>query len=196
VETLEITPDGDPDELETVVLVDEQNRPIGQAPKATVHTGDTPLHRGFSVFLFDRRGRLLLQQRSRTKKTWPLVWSNSCCGHPRLGETSVEAARRRLAFELGIRRAEVIELLPDYRYRATRGGVTENELCPVMVAFTSDQPVPNPDEVEAVRWVDWPRFVAETRRHPERYSEWCVEETQLLAGDDRLRSLLAALSSS
>jgi len=192
MDTLEITPARDPDGVETVVLVDDLNRPLGQAPKESVHTGDTPLHRGFSVFLFDRRGRLLLQQRSHTKKTWPLVWSNSCCGHPRLGETSLEAARRRLAFELGIRRAEVVEVLPDFRYRATRDGVTENELCPVLVAFTAEQPVLNDDEVEAIRWVGWESFVDETRRHPERYSEWCVAETDLLAGSERLRALLAA----
>jgi len=62
-----------------------------------------------------------------------------------------------------------------------------------VVAFTVDEPVPNPDEVEAVRWVAWESFVDQTRRHPERYSEWCVEETGLLARGDRLRALLTAL---
>jgi isopentenyl-diphosphate delta-isomerase type 1 len=175
--------------VETVVLVDEQNRPIGEAPKASVHTGDTPLHRGFSVFLFDRQGRLLLQQRSHSKMTWPLVWSNSCCGHPRLGESSVDAARRRLAYELGIEQAEICEVLPQYRYRAEHRGVVENETCPVMVAFTDEWPVPNADEVEAVRWVDWAEFVRETGEQPNSYSEWCVEETRLLANSDLFESL-------
>jgi isopentenyl-diphosphate delta-isomerase len=175
--------------METVVLVDEQNRPIGEAPKASVHTGDTPLHRGFSVFLFDRRGRLLLQQRSHSKKTWPLVWSNSCCGHPRLGESSVDAARRRLAFELGIMQAEIVEVLLDYRYRAEHRGVVENETCPVMVAFTDERPVPNADEVESVRWVDWEEFLRETREPSTPYSEWCVEETALLAKSELFEAL-------
>lgn len=176
-------------DMETVVLVDEQNRPIGQAAKATVHGGDTPLHRGFSVFVFDRAGRLLLQQRARGKKTWPLVWSNSCCGHPRLGESSVAAARRRLAYELGLEQVEIVEVLPNYRYRAEHLGVVENETCPVLVAFTDESPIPNEVEVEALRWVGWETFVAEAGERPERYSPWCVEETRLLAASPLFAAL-------
>jgi len=68
--------------VEKVVLVDEENNVLGTTDKSTVHTANTPLHRGFSAFIFNSKQEILLQQRSKYKKTWPLVWSNSCCGHP------------------------------------------------------------------------------------------------------------------
>jgi isopentenyl-diphosphate delta-isomerase len=67
---------------ELVVLVDENNTVLGTMPKSEVHGAETPLHRAFSIFLFNAEKKLLLQQRSHVKKTWPLAWSNSCCGHP------------------------------------------------------------------------------------------------------------------
>lgn len=79
-------------------------------------------------------------------------------------------------------------VLPDYRYRAELNGVVENEFCPVMVVFTDQAPVPNPDEVEAVRWVLWDAFAAEVRAHPEQYSPWCVEETLLLDVDPKFQA--------
>ena len=68
--------------LSRVVLVDEENRELGRALKSEVHHAATPLHRAFSLFLFDRRGRTLVQRRALAKRTWPGIWSNSCCGHP------------------------------------------------------------------------------------------------------------------
>jgi isopentenyl-diphosphate delta-isomerase len=165
---------------EHVVLVDERNQPIGTAPKANVHMQQTPLHRGFSVFVLNDRGELLLQQRAATKKTWPLVWSNSCCGHPADGETNEAAATRRLSHELGLSVSEIQMVLPDYRYCAELNGVVENEFCPVMVAFTDQTPSMNPDEVEAIRWVPWDEFVVEVKADVNRYSPWCTEETLLL----------------
>jgi isopentenyl-diphosphate delta-isomerase len=169
---------------EYVVLIDEQNNVTGTAPKATVHTGDTPLHRGFSLFLFNKKGELLLQQRSGTKKTWPLVWSNSVCGHPMLDESAVEAAKRRSYFELGIVCDDLYEILPNYRYRAERDGVVENERCPVVVGFYDGAVKKNDDEVEETRWVLWRSFMQEARGENE-YSPWCVEEALLLEKNDR-----------
>lgn len=174
---------------EHVILVDERNQPVGTAPKADVHTQQTPLHRGFSVFLLNRRGELLLQQRAATKKTWPLVWSNSCCGHPADGESNEAAAARRLRHELGLSLSEIEMVLPDYRYRAELNGVVENEFCPVMAAFTDQAPELNQDEVAAVRWVPWTEFVAEVKQFPERYSPWCTEETLLLDADPKFQAL-------
>ena len=86
---------------ELVILVDEQNSILGTMPKDEVHGATTPLHRGFSVFVFRSSDRhVLLQQRSAKKRTWPLVWSNSCCGHPAPDESNVDAAKRRLKHEL------------------------------------------------------------------------------------------------
>ncbi|HLA96454.1 MAG TPA: isopentenyl-diphosphate Delta-isomerase, partial [Pyrinomonadaceae bacterium] len=141
-----------------VVLVDESDRVIGSALKREVHHSQTPLHRGFSVFLFNGRGELLLQQRALTKQTWPGIWSNSCCGHPMPDETVEAAAERRLKFELGLSNIDLMIALPDFRYRAEKDGVIENEFCPVLFGFTDQQPRVNPDEVEAVRWIDWKQF--------------------------------------
>jgi len=165
---------------EHVVLVDDNNNVIGVVPKATVHTIDTPLHRGFSCFLFNTKGELLLQQRSHKKKTWPLVWSNTCCGHPALDEPGADAVKRRLHVELGILGVEPVVVLPEYRYRAERFGVVEHELCPVFAGLFDGEPVINPDEVEAVRWVLWNDFLQEMKEKPGFYSDWCEEEVVLL----------------
>lgn len=177
-----------PEEL--VVLVDENDKEIGTMPKSDVHSLTTPLHRAFSVFLFRKSdGKLLLQQRSHVKKTWPLVWSNSCCGHPGPGEERIDAAARRIGRELGMKADELFYASP-YRYRFTRDGVTENEICPVFVGITSEEPNPAPDEVESTKWVDWDDFLAEIREHPGTYSDWCEEEVMLLDEKGIVRDLL------
>ncbi|MDO8576353.1 MAG: isopentenyl-diphosphate Delta-isomerase [bacterium] len=175
---------------EEVVLVDEENNVLGTRDKSSVHGRETPLHRGFSLFLFDRAGRLLLQQRSHTKKTWPLVWSNSVCGHPALNESNVDAARRRLADELGMTAAHIEEVAP-YRYNFVRDDVMENEICPILAGFTLDQPEPNADEVEAVRWIAWEEFLLKIKAERGSYSEWCEEEARILDRLPRFHELLA-----
>lgn len=164
---------------ELVVLVDEENREIGTAKKAEVHGASTPLHRAFSSFLFRQNGDVLLQQRHHTKKTWPLVWSNSCCGHLAPGETVLQAAKRRIAFELGL---EVTNLVVAalYRYCFTRDGVMENEICPIVIGTTAEEPHPHPEEIEAIRWMPWKDFLEEIKDHPSDWSEWCVEEAFIL----------------
>ena len=100
------------------MLVDEAGRPAGTMPKADVHGPDTPLHLAFSVYLFDAEGHLLVTRRALGKRTWPGVWTNSCCGHPLPGEPSAQAAARRLREELGVRLVHSAGALPDFRYRA------------------------------------------------------------------------------
>lgn len=175
---------------EVVVLVDEENNVLGTAPKSTVHTASTPLHRAFSLFLFDHTRRLLLQQRSHMKKTWPLVWSNSVCGHPGLNETNIAAAKRRLSHELRMGVTFIEEVAP-YRYCFTRDGVMENEICPILVGFTLDQPNFNGEEVEATRWVEWQEFLQELKDKPGFFSEWCEEEARKLDTLPRFHELLA-----
>jgi isopentenyl-diphosphate delta-isomerase len=179
---------------ERVVLVNDKNEVLGTAPKATVHTGNTPLHRAFSSFIFNSREEILLQQRSHKKKTWPLVWTNTCCGHPQLEEPTAQAVLRRLKDELGLELSEVHEVLPDFRYRAEKDSVVENELCPVFVGFTDSQPVLNKGEVEAVRWLPWTEFVQEISDHPQNWSPWCVEEVQLLNRSEDFNNLLKKFS--
>ena len=163
-----------------VVLVNEKNKVLGTMEKLAAHSDKTPLHRGFSLFLFNKQGEFLLQQRALQKKTWPGVWSNSVCGHPRLWERPIAAARRRLSYEVGIKHAEIKIALPDYRYKIEKDGIVENELCPVMIGYTDEKPVPNSDEVAAIRWIAWKEWLAEITKDPEGFSQWSVEETQLL----------------
>lgn len=177
-----------------IVFVDDAGTPIGTSPKLAAHDGDTKLHSAFSVFLFNDKGELLLQQRALTKKTWPGVWSNSCCGHVMLHESVEAAARRRLKYELGMSVGELHLILPDFRYRAEKDGVVENEICPVFVGFTNTEPRPNPEEVNAVRWVAWNEFVIEVADPANGYSPWAREEVELLARDSTIERFLVPSS--
>lgn len=172
-----------------VVLVDNQNKVLGTAPKLITHNGNTPLHRGFSVFLFNLNGELLLQQRSHTKKTFPLVWSNSVCGHPSLNESNIDAAKRKLLQELGIGEVEVFEVIIDYKYKAKMSNIYENEICPILVCFTNKKPTINKDEVENIRWIKWQNFLKEIEDENNIYSLWSKEEAKLLSKNKEFQEL-------
>jgi isopentenyl-diphosphate delta-isomerase len=153
-----------------LILVDEQNRAVGQAEKRAVHEAGL-LHRAFSIFLIDAKGRLLLQRRSAAKYHSAGQWANSCCGHPRPGESTLRAARRRLGEELGATaslrhgfRARYRTLLPN--------GLTENELVYVFFGGAPATLQLNPDEVSAVGWMTLPQLRRDVQRHPRRYAYW------------------------
>ncbi|GAB3493835.1 isopentenyl-diphosphate Delta-isomerase [Amycolatopsis cihanbeyliensis] len=173
---------------ERVVLVDEGGRYAGTAAKAAVHTADTPLHLAFSCYVFDPAGRLLVTQRAHGKRTWPGVWTNSCCGHPGPAEELPEAVRRRLSEELGLTVDRLDLVLPDFRYRAVMdNGVVENELCPVFRATTAGGAgEPDPAEVADTRWAVWDTFAADVLSGQAEVSPWCrwqVEELDRLGSD-------------
>lgn len=157
---------------EQVVLVDDAGRPIGVAPKATVHGAQTPRHLAFSCYGFDAAGRLLVTQRALTKKTFPGVWTNTCCGHPAPGESLAGAATRRLEFELGLQVSDMRMVLPEFSYRAFDGRIEENEFCPVLVCRIEDEPTPRADEVEAATWWSWPAFLAAAEDPDSGLSAW------------------------
>ncbi len=165
---------------EEVILLDANWNEIGTTLKATVHSSKTPLHKAFSCFLFSPDGKLLLQQRSHSKKTWPGVWSNSVCGHPLPGEKMTDAVTRRAQFELGVSPKSIIEMVPNYSYRATMDEVMEHEWCPIWVGTLSDAPKPNADEVAKTQWVNWNNLLQNRMIEWSHLSPWCREEVLLL----------------
>ncbi|MEN3301962.1 isopentenyl-diphosphate Delta-isomerase [Pseudonocardia sp.] len=166
---------------EQVVLLDDDGRAVGVADKATVHGARTPRHLAFSCYGFDEAGRLLVTRRSRRKRTFPLMWTNTCCGHPGPGEPPEEAVHRRLADELGMTPTEVRPALPDFSYRASFDGVEENELCPVFLCTLRGEPRPDPAEVEEWQWWSWPRFLDAVANPDSGLSPWARLQAPLLA---------------
>lgn len=166
---------------ELVVLADETGAAVGTAPKATVHTTDTPLHFAFSCYAVDPRGRLLVTRRALGKTTWPGVWTNTCCGHPGPDETAEQAVVRRMRHELGLEVDRLRPVLPDFRYRAVAAdGIVENEICPVFVATVSTDPVPDPAEVAEWAWIDVDAFHAVAASAPRLISPWAVLQLRAL----------------
>lgn len=174
---------------EYVVLVDDNNTPIGREDKDLVHNANTPLHRAFSLFVFNNKGQLLIQQRSHLKKTFPLVWSNSCCGHPMPGETTLKAVKRRLKDELNIKISDIHCILPNFRYKAEMNGIFENEICPVYIGFTTEIPVINSDEVENYKWVEWNKFIKIVNSDDTSFSVWSKLEIKELLKSPKFRML-------
>jgi isopentenyl-diphosphate delta-isomerase len=155
---------------EEVILIDEQDRELGSAEKLVAHrTGK--LHRAVSVFVFDDAGNLLLQRRASTKYHSPDRWSNTCCGHPRPGETPQAAAHRRLREEMGF--DCVLEPAFAFLYRAElENGLQEHEFDRVFVGRFAGVPSPNPAEVGAWRWANVEEIIADQAVHPDRYTVW------------------------
>jgi isopentenyl-diphosphate Delta-isomerase len=180
--------------VESVVLVDEAGRALGTAGKVAVHHDQTPLHLAFSCYLFNEAGRFLLTRRAESKRIFPGVWTNTCCGHPLPGETMSASVLRRLRDELGIGAAKLTLVLPQFRYRARMdNGVMENEVCPVYAAYADLPPDPDPAEVAEARWVDWAQFCSEVHHGRQRVSPWCVMQlAELTALGPRPLDWLAA----
>lgn len=137
---------------EALILVDDDDREIGTLSKGRCHDGEGILHRAFSLFLFDRQGRVLIQQRAAGKRLWPLYWANSCCSHPRAGEALDEATGRRAFEELGV--SPPLHFIYKFRYQAGYKDLgSEHELCSVYVGRAEASDIrPNPSELAAWRF--------------------------------------------
>ncbi len=156
---------------ERLVLVDGDDAPVGTDTRARCHAVDGLRHRAFSVYLFDREGRLLIHQRHDTKPLWPAFWSNSCCSHPVGDEDVADAARRRVREELGA--SVEIEPIHRYEYRATYEGVgTEHEVVTVFIGRVEPQDLqPDPIEVADFRFIEPDALDAEIG-DGDRYTPW------------------------
>lgn len=152
-----------------VILVDERDRPVGEAEKLAAHR-DGRLHRAFSVFVRHRDGRILLQRRAESKYHSGGLWTNTCCGHPRPGEETGPAAERRLHEEMGFQCA--LQPVGTFVYRAQLGALVEHEFDHVFTGQFDGSPSPDPAEVADWRWVALEELDADLRAHPERYTVW------------------------
>lgn len=156
---------------EPLILVDTDDRVLGHRSKAECHDGQGLLHRAFSVFLFDDSGRVLLQQRAATKRLWPGFWANSCCSHPRRGETMDNAAQRRTGEELAV--ATKLTYLFKFVYQVPYQDVgAEHELCSVYIGRMRGTARFNRHEIAAVKRVDPAALDAELHDNPSAYTPW------------------------
>jgi isopentenyl-diphosphate Delta-isomerase len=167
--------------VESVVLVDEAGNERGAADKVAIHHDRTPLHLAFSCYVFNGTGEFLLTRRAESKRVFPGVWTNSCCGHPAPGEAMPAAVRRRVRQELGIELGEPRLILPRFRYQARMDGVLENEVCPVYAGYADGPLDPDPAEVADAKWVDWADFTRQVGSGQQPISPWCALQVAELA---------------
>ena len=156
---------------EPLIVVDAQDHVLGHGTKAELHRGSGTLHRAFSIFLFNARGEVLLQQRSDQKALWPAFWSNTCCSHPRRGESYEIATQRRLEEELGV--SADLAFTHRFQYQAQYGAAgAEHELCSVYVGRIDRDPTPNPREVADWRWISASALDQWLSERPETLTPW------------------------
>jgi len=155
---------------EEVILVNERDEELGTMPKMEAHE-KAMLHRAFSVFVMNKKGETMLQQRASHKYHSPLLWTNTCCSHQRIGETNLEAGRRRLREEMGFE-TDLKELF-SFIYKAPfDNGLTEHELDHVMVGNYDKSPQINEDEVADWKWMLPSDIKKDITQNPENYTEW------------------------
>ncbi len=157
------------DRAEQVILVDENDRELGFAPKLQAHL-DGLRHRAISVIIFNHHGEMLLQQRHAGKYHSGGLWTNTCCSHPRAGEPTQESAVRRLQEEMGFTTA--LRPLFVAHYRAPVGDLIEDEVVHVFGGHFDGEPKPEPSEVDAVRWISLDDLTKDMAARPDAYTVW------------------------
>lgn len=155
---------------EKVILVDESDNVVGEMEKLEAHRAGK-LHRAFSVFIFNRKKELLLQQRALTKYHSPGLWTNTCCSHPRPGEDTLSAAKRRLKEEMGIETK--LDHVGEFIYKTSfDNGLTEHEFDHVFFGEYPDNPNINKDEANDFKWVKIEEVKKSLSSNPENYTYW------------------------
>ena len=155
---------------ELVILVNENDEQIGLMPKLEAHE-KALLHRAFSVFIFNDKNELMLQQRASHKYHSPELWTNTCCSHQREGESNIEAGKRRLHEEMGF--VTNLKESISFIYKAPfDNGLTEHEFDHVLIGSYNDAPIINVEEVADWKWMPLEQVKVEIELHPEKYTEW------------------------
>jgi len=174
-------------DTERLILVDAQDNIVGHLDKLSCHNGVGVLHRAFSLFIFNPRGELLMQQRASNKRLWPLYWSNSCCSHPRERETMDVAVARRCAQELGFTTALTYMYKFEYSAQFDQQG-SERELCSVYVGQYDGEPSVNPTEIAAWRWIAPTKLDEELATSPANFTPWFKLEWQRLRSEFNIQN--------
>lgn len=155
--------------MKKIILVDEKDNEVGVDEKIKVHQ-EGKLHRAFSVFIFNSKGELLLQQRAKTKYHSPGLWTNSCCSHPGPNKNILSEAKKRLKEEMGI--SCQLRKIFTFIYRADLGEMIEHEFDHVFIGQFSGKPKPNPEEVEDWKWIKPVELKKDIKKNPEKYTFW------------------------
>ena len=164
---------------EALIIVDAQDRILGHGKKADLHRGSGTLHRAFSIFLFNADGEMLLTRRSDNKPLWPGFWSNTCCSHPRQGESYGVSTQRRLREELGIETPLLFTHRFRYQAQFDESGA-EHELCSVYVGRIDSAPSPNPMEISDWQWISPEALDHKIEAEPNTLTPWFKLEWQVL----------------
>jgi isopentenyl-diphosphate delta-isomerase len=155
---------------EQVILVNEKDEQIGLMPKMEAHE-KALLHRAFSVFVFNDKNELMIQQRALGKYHSPGLWTNTCCSHQREGETNIEAGKRRLQEEMGFS-TELKDTI-SFIYKAPfDNGLTEHEFDHILVGYYNEEPNLNPEEAHAYKWMSLEDLKKDMKDNPKIYTAW------------------------
>jgi isopentenyl-diphosphate delta-isomerase len=157
---------------EMIILVDENDKPMGFEEKIKAHQNGGKLHRAFSIFIFNSEGKTLLQLRSKKKYHFGGLWTNTCCSHPLKGEELSDAVHRKLKQEFGFDTdlKEIFSFI--YKVTDRKSGLTEYEFDHVFVGIYNGKPKPNPEEIDDFKWIDLKDLKADLIKNRGKYTPW------------------------
>jgi len=156
--------------MEDILLVDEDNNPVGTGEKMEVHRRGL-LHRCFSIMIYNSKREVLLQRRALSKYHCPGLWSNACCSHPLPGDHLLLAAKRRLKEEMGIS-VPLKEMGVEFIYRVKVGDLIEYEYDHVLYGQFDGDPKPNANEADGWKWMGFNDLRNAMKSDPEAYTPW------------------------
>ncbi|MCK4592058.1 isopentenyl-diphosphate Delta-isomerase [Candidatus Parcubacteria bacterium] len=155
---------------EEIILVDKNDQEIGSGEKMKVHQNGK-LHRAFSIFVFNSKNEMLLQERAKTKYHCGGLWTNTCCSHPRRGELLEEATHRRLQEEMGFDCE--LKKIGSFIYKAEfDNGLTEHEYDHVFTGKFDGEPKLNLEEADDYKWIGMEKLKKEIKKNPESFTAW------------------------
>jgi len=172
---------------ELLILVDEDDNPIGLEEKVKCHLPNGKLHRAFTALLLDKSGRLVLTRRATQKMLWPGIWDGTVASHPRKSETYVTSAERRMPEEIGI--SCKLDYLFKFEYHVPYKDVgSENEICGTMIGIIDDSTTFSliKDEIDEVKWISAQELLSDLKINPKTYCPWMLIALELLNKSEKI----------